>query len=125
MGGPANSETVSGAVVIAALKPLGYKELIHYLSLLHVGLERTLGNSIGQVNAFLRADFHLLSIPAPKAMVPRKSSRCQFRRDDEFMVCQVCRWRMRISDPSLPPEKYRARCGGTEARVNNDLWLTR
>jgi len=27
---------------------------------------------------------------------------------------------MRITDPSLPPEKYHARCGGSEARADNE-----
>jgi hypothetical protein len=119
--GPANSETMSDAVVIATLKSLGYKELVHYPSLLqHVGLESTLGNSFGHVSGFLGVDYDLLSIPAQKPTAPRKSSRCQFQRDGDFMVCQACGWRMRISDPSLPPEKYHARCGGVEARADNE-----
>jgi hypothetical protein len=119
--GPGNGETMSDAVVIATLKSLGYKELVHYPSLLqHVGLESTLGNKFGQVSAFLGTDYDLLSLPAPRLPAPRKSSRCQFQRDGDFMVCQICGWRMRISDPSLPPEKYHARCGGAEARAENE-----
>jgi len=119
--GPASSETMSDAVVIATLKSLGYKELVHYPSLLqHEGLESTLGNSFGHVSGFLGADYDLLSIPTPKAVAPRKSSRCQFQRDGDFMICQICGWRMRISNPSLPPEKYHARCGGAEARADNE-----
>ncbi|MCI0335702.1 MAG: hypothetical protein L0228_21050 [Planctomycetes bacterium] len=119
--GPGSGETMSDAVVIATLKSLGYKELVHYPSLLqHVGLESTLGNSFGNVSAFLGEEYDLLSLPAPKQAAPRKSSRCQFARDGEFMVCQICGWRMRIADPSLPPEKYHARCGGAEARAQNE-----
>lgn len=117
--GPASGETMSDAVVIATLKSLGFKELVHYPSLLqHIGLESTLGNSIGHVSGFHSVDYDLLTIPTPKPPAPRKSSRCQFQRDGEFMVCQVCGWRMRITDPSLPPEKYHARCGGVEVRAN-------
>lgn len=36
------------------------------------------------------------------------------------MVCQVCGWRMRTHEPSLAPEKYHARCGGAEARDENE-----
>lgn len=119
--GPGNGETMSDAVVIATLKSLGYKELVHYPSLLqHVGLESTLGNSFGQVSAFLGENYDLLSLPVPTPPAPRKSNRCQFERDSDFMVCQVCGWQMRISDPSLPPEKYHARCGGAEARAGNE-----
>lgn len=119
--GPGNGETMSDAVVIATLKSLGYKELVHYPSLLqHVGLESTLGNSIGQVSGFLGEDYDLLSLPAPQLPAPRKSSRCQFQREGDFMVCEICGWRMRISDPSLPPEKYRARCGDTEPLAENE-----
>ncbi len=118
--GPENGETMSDAIVIATLKSLGYKELVHYPSLLqHVGLESTLGNSIGRVSAFVSEDVDLLSVPAPEPAAPRQSSRCQFQRDEDFMVCRVCGWRMRITDPSLPPEKYHARCGGAESRTNN------
>lgn len=118
--GPGNGETMSDAVVIATLKSLGYKELVHYPSLLqHVGLESTLGNSIGGASAFVDEDFDLLSLPAPEYPAPCKSSRCQFQRDGDFMVCKVCGWRMRIADPSLPPEKYHARCRGAEARPDN------
>jgi hypothetical protein len=124
--GPGNGETMSDAVVIATLKSLGYKELVHYPSLLqHVGLESTLGNSFGHVSGFLGEEYDLLSMPAPKPAEPRKSSRCQFARDGDFMVCQVCAWRMRISDPSLPPEKYHARCGGAEALIENERRLMR
>jgi hypothetical protein len=116
--GPASNETMSDAVVIATLKSLGYRELVHYPSLLqHVGLESTLGNSIGEVSGFLGVDYDLLSLPAPEYPAPRKSSRCQFQRDGDFMVCQVCGWRMRIADPSLPPEKYHAHCGGANSTV--------
>jgi hypothetical protein len=119
--GPVKGETMSDAVVIATLKSLGYKELVHYPSLLqHVGLESTLGNSIGEVSGFLGVDYDLVSLPALEYPAPRKSSRCHFQRDGDFMVCQVCGWRMRISDPSLPPEKYHTRCGGAEARAEND-----
>ncbi len=119
--GPGNGETMSDAVVIGTLKSLGYKELVHYPSLLqHVGLESTLGNSIGRVSAFVSEDVDLLSVPAPEPAAPRNNTRCNFQRDDDFMVCQVCGWRMRISDPSLPPEKYHARCGGAEARADNE-----
>jgi hypothetical protein len=115
--GPANGETMSDAVVIATLKSLGYRELVHYPSLLqHVGLESTLGNSIGGASAFVGDDFDLLSLPVPAPSAPRKSNRCQFERDGDFMMCQVCGWRMRITDPSLPPEKYYAPCGGADAR---------
>ncbi len=118
---PGNGETMSDAVVIATLKSLGYKELIHYPSLLqHVGLESTLGNSIGQVSGFLGEDYDLLSIPAPTPAEHRKSNRCQFQRDGDFMVCQICGWQMRIADPSLPPEKYHARCGGAEALAEDE-----
>lgn len=55
----------------------------------------------------------------------RKNSPCQFQRDGDFMVCQVCGWQMRISDPSLSPEKYHARCGGAEARSENERKLVR
>jgi hypothetical protein len=119
--GPANRETMSDAVVIATLKSLGYKEIVHYPSLLqHVGIESTLGNSIGRVSAFVGEDVDLLSLPAPERVSPRRSTRCQFQRDGDFMVCQICGWRMRISDPSLPPEKYHARCGGADCRANSD-----
>jgi hypothetical protein len=118
--GPENGETMSDAVVIATLKSLGYKELIHYPSLLqHIGLESTLGNSIGRVSAFTGEDVDLLSLPAPKRPAPRNSTRCHFQREDDFMVCQVCGWRMRITDPSLPPEKYYAPCGGSDERLDN------
>lgn len=124
--GPDSGETMSDAVVIATLKSLGYKELVHYPSLLqHVGLESTLGNSFGQVSSFLGEDYNFLSLPAPTPPAPRKSNRCQFERDSDFMVCQVCGWRMRISDPSLSPEKYLARCGGAEARSDNERRLVR
>jgi hypothetical protein len=117
--GPGQGESMSDAVVIATLKSLGYKELVHFPSLLqHVGLESTLGNSFGQVSAFRGDDFDLLSLPAPTTPAPRKSNRCRFQRDGEFMACQVCGWRMRIIDPSLPPEKYHARCGGADVRRN-------
>lgn len=119
--GPSVGETMSDAVVIATLKSLGYKELVHYPSLLeHVGRESTLGNSFGQVIAFQGVDYDLLSLPAPKAVALRKSSRCEFQREVDFMVCKICGWRMRISDPSLPPEKYHARCGSAEARAGNE-----
>jgi hypothetical protein len=119
--GPANRETMSNAVVIATLKSLGYKELVHYPSLLqHIGMASTLGNSFGEVSGFLGVDYNLLSLPAPEYPAPRKSSRCQFQRDGDFMVCKNCNWRMRISDPSLPPEKYHARCGGADCRANSE-----
>lgn len=119
--GPHNGETMSDAVVIATLKSLGYKELVHYPSLLqHTGLESTLGNTFGHVSAFLGEDYDLLSVSAPRFSAPRKSTRCQFQRDGDFMVCQICGWRMRITDPSLPPEKYHARCGGADARAGNE-----
>jgi hypothetical protein len=85
----------------------------------HIGLESTLGNSIGGASAFSGEDYDLLSLPAPRSPAPRKSNRCQFQRDGDFMVCQVCAWRMRISDPSLPPEKYYAPCGGADAHPEN------
>lgn len=119
--GPGNGETMSDAVVIATLKSLGYKEIVHYPSLLqHVGLESTLGNSFGQVSAFLGEDYDFLSLSAPAPPAPRKRSRCQFERDSDFMVCQVCGWRMRITDPSLPPEKYHARCGRADFGAHHE-----
>jgi hypothetical protein len=48
-----------------------------------------------------------------------KSTGCQFHRDGDFMVCQICGWRMRITDPSLPPEKYHAPCGGADSQRGN------
>jgi hypothetical protein len=117
---------MSDAVVIATLRSLGYKELVHYPSLLqHVGLESTLGNSFGHVSGFQGVDYDLLYIPAPQPRAPRKSNRCQFVREGEFMVCGVCGRRMRIHDPSLAPEKYRAQCGGAEARAENERKLVR
>jgi hypothetical protein len=124
--GPGNGETMSDAVVIATLKSLGYKELIHYPSLLqHVGLESTLGNSIGRVSAFVSEDVDLLSVPISERPAPRNNTRCNFQRDDDFMVCQVCGWRMRITDPSLPPEKYHARCGGADCRASSERGAVR
>jgi hypothetical protein len=41
------------------------------------------------------------------------------------MVCQICGWQMRISDPSLSPDNYHARCGGAGARSNNERGLVR
>jgi hypothetical protein len=124
--GPASGETMSDADVIATLKLLGYKELVHFPSLLqHVGLESTLGNSIGQASVYLGEDYDLLSLPAPTPPAPRKSNRCKFQRDGDFMACRVCGCRMRISDPSLPPEKYHARCGGSESRSGNEHRLVR
>lgn len=112
---PANGETMSDAVVIATLKSIGYEELIHYPSLLqHVGFESTLGNSFGHVRGFLGVDYDLLSIPSPKLTEPRKQIRCRFQRDGDSMTCEICGQRMQISEPSLPPEKYYARCGGPE-----------
>ncbi len=119
--GPESGETMSDAVVIATLKSLGYKELVHYPSLLqHVGLASTLGNSIKEVSGFRGVDYDLLALPAPTPFAPRKSSRCKFERDGEFMLCRICGWRMRITDPSLPPEKYHARCGGAHAQPNRE-----
>jgi hypothetical protein len=116
--GPGAGETMSDAIVIATLKSLGYKELVHYPSLLqHTGVQSTLGNSFGEVSGFLGIDYDLLSIPTLTSAVPHKSSRCQFQRDGDFMVCQECGWRMRIVDPTLPPEKYHARCGTSNHRT--------
>jgi hypothetical protein len=90
-----------------------------------LGLESTLGNKFSQVIAFLGEDYDLQSLPAPKPVARRTTSRCQFQRDGDFMVCQICGWRMRISDPSLAPEKYHARCGGAEARADYERRLAR
>jgi hypothetical protein len=44
---------------------------------------------------------------------------CQFEPEGDFMTCRVCGWRMRIHNPSLPPERYRARCGAADFRPTN------
>lgn len=114
--GPSNGETMADAAVNATLKSLGYKELIHYPSLLqHVGLVSTLNNSYGHVSGFEGVDYDLLSIQ-PSEFVPRRNRFCTFERDGEVMVCIGCGKRIDVSDPSLPPEKYHARCQAESMR---------
>lgn len=76
--------------------------------------------SIGMESTILAEDHDRLFSPATKPTLSRRNSRCQMQRDSDFMVCQICGWRMRITDPSLPPEKYHARCGGAEVRSENE-----
>ncbi len=107
---PSNGETMADAVVIATLKSLGYKEFVHYPSLLqHVGLNSTLNNSFGHVSGFEGVDYDLLSIQQ-REIAPRRSRFCTFERDGEVMVCVGCGKRIDVADPTIPPEKYRARC---------------
>lgn len=47
-------------------------------------------------------------------------SLCRFEPVGDFMVCRVCGWRMRIHDRALPPDRYRARCGGADSRAKNE-----
>jgi hypothetical protein len=77
-------------------------------------------NSLDHLSDFAISVGNLGVLPAS-----RKSARCQFQRNGDFMVCQICGWRTRISDVSLPPEKHHARCGGAEARIDNERRLMR
>lgn len=107
---PAEGATMADAVIIATLKSLGYKEFVHYPSLLqHIGIESTLNNSFGHVSSFEGVDYDLLAISQPE-LVLRKSRFCRFERQDDVMLCAECGHLMVVVDPSLPPEKYHARC---------------
>jgi hypothetical protein len=113
---PANGETMADAVVIDTLKPLGYRELVHYPSLLqHMGAESTLGHSIGQVSAFQGVEYDLLSIDDTSPSTHKSATTtCCFRRRGQAMICERCGREVMIRNPTLAPEKYRARCRNAE-----------
>lgn len=109
----------SETAVALALRSLNYRELVHYPSLIqHVGQDSTLGHSYGGVSSFLGEEFDLLSIPIAAAPPQRKSTQCNFKRDGDYMVCTNpgCHQQIKIIDPLLMPEKYRARCKSPELR---------
>lgn len=113
---PRRGGSMSDAAVVSGLKPIGYRELIHYPSLIqHVGINSTIGHSYGLVRGFLGEDYDLLSIGTSVPPI-RKATQCKFERHGDFMVCvnQGCGRRIRISDPLLLPELYRARCKSQE-----------
>lgn len=110
---PVNGESMADAVVIETLKPLSYRELVHYPSLLqHMGAESTLGHSLGQVSAFHGVEYDLLSIldASCGGALQRTTSMCCFRRSGAVMICERCGREVNIRNPTLAPEKYHARC---------------
>lgn len=117
---PADNRTMADAVVIETFRALGYRELVHYPSLLqHTGYKSTLNNHYGSVSSFCS------ECPKPNDISSTEqptidADSCDFVMAGNYWRCTKCGIRVSIFDFPKSHGIFRRKCKVVEASLKVD-----